>query len=102
MIALFIKSQDDDSDLRNQPASSGNITVSGRKVPAIDGKRKRYSGQEGHGIIPATCSRFPPDRTGISAENFGNFPAQNTSSMKSSEFSGTNRFLSVLSGLGYC
>jgi len=41
--------------------------------PANDGKRKQFSGPEDHGIIPATCSRFPPDRTGIWAEKFGNF-----------------------------
>jgi hypothetical protein len=38
--------------------TSGKITVSGRKLPEIDGKQKQYSRPEGRKIIPTTSGRF--------------------------------------------
>jgi hypothetical protein len=76
--------------------SSGEITVSGRKAPEIDRKRKQYSGPEDHGIIrrlPAVSHREEQRFCRNTPEKF---PVQNSASMK---FPGTDCFLALLSDL---
>ncbi len=76
---------------QSRSESSGKITGSGRKTAEIHGKQKQYSEQEDCGIIPATSGRFPPERTGICPED----------TEKIRKLCGSDRFLTVLSDLGY-
>ncbi len=78
-------------------------TGTGLKDPEIDGKRKQYSGMEDRGIIrrlPAVSHREEQEFDRKAPERSKKFTARNTSSMKSSEFPGTDRFLTVVSDLG--
>jgi len=80
----------------NRVERSGEITVSGRKAPEIDQKRKEYSEPEDHGIIrrlPAVSHR---EEQGFRRNTPEKFPARNSASMK---FLGTDCFLAVLSDL---
>ena len=87
---------------RNQPESAEKTIVSHRKTFEIDGNGSCIPGRkikEIFRLLPAVSRRTEQEFGRRTQEKSEDFLVWNTASMKSPEFSGTDRFLAVLSNL---